>query len=83
MGQTESKHAAIEEGNKRLASRTLTEKCTDAIVEANSYMKAIVALWEKIPEEEKRDFAGALFEFMQYAGELRKRYAPREEKQGA
>jgi hypothetical protein len=80
---TESKHAGIEEGNKRLASRTITQKCTDAILEASSYMKAIVALWDKIPDEEKRDFTGALFEFLPFVEELRKRYAPREENQGA
>jgi hypothetical protein len=46
-------------------------------------MKAIIELWETIPEEEKGDFANALFEFQQYAEQLRDRYAPKEERIGA
>jgi hypothetical protein len=46
-------------------------------------MKAIIELWENIPEEEKTDFANALFEFQLYAEQLRSRYAPEIERKGA
>ena len=79
----ESKHAAIERSNKLLASRTLAEKCTDALVEATSYMKAIVELWGTIPDAERADLAKALFELQGYSDQLRARYAPDIERKGA
>ena len=78
-----SKYVAIEESNKRLASRTVAEKCADAIVEATSYMRAVIELWQTIPKDEKDDLASALFDFQQYAQELLSRYSPEEERKGA
>lgn len=81
--QTESKHAKTKKSIKRLASGTMAQKCTDAILEANSYMRAITELWETIPDEVKGNLANALFEFQGYVEQLRMRFAPKEEKEGA
>jgi hypothetical protein len=78
-----SKHTAIEENNKRLASRTVAGKCTDAIVEATSYMRAVIELWQTIPTDERDDLATALFDFQRYAQELLSRYSPEDERKGA
>ena len=47
--QTESKHAKTKKSIKRLASGTMAQKCTDAIVEANSYMKTIMNFGKRSP----------------------------------
>ena len=79
--QPESKRAPVENDNKRPAS--LAGKCADSIVEATSHLKAVIELWESIPDAEKGDVERALFAFQQYSEQLRARYAPNVEKKGA